>query len=672
MRNRAAVSWILDAALAFTFAAILIWPLFRLEYSDKWASIEATFISDARFLRDHWPHPRWQPLWYTGTRFDYIYPPALRYGTAVQTKISPGTSPARAYHQYVALLYCLGIAGVYVLARTGGRSRAFSLLAAFTVATISPSFLFFPEIRADAKASWSEPQRLGVLHRYGEGPHMSALALLGFALAFSIQALRQGTRGWLAAAALTCALVVSHNFYGATALAMFFPILLWSWWITHQDWRMFYRAVFIAVLSYGLTAFWLVPSYVHVTLENMRFVSERGNRWSMWVLIVLVIGYMKATEAWAKGRKERAWVVFLIGSSIIFTLNVVGNRYLQFRVIGEPGRMMPELDLVYLLAACELLRWLWHAEWPRLPVPPIYWRVARQLVVVLIVAKAFYSVKRYTTGSWNIFVDGGDPKQRVEYRITEWLAKNRPHARSYTTGSVRFWFNAWFDLAELGGGSEQGLLNPVVQPATWQLAGSDSGDSGILWLQCTGTDLAIIHDKRSKEEYHDVTYPEKFVGKMPAIYDDGEGNFIYEVPRRYRSLARVIDRASLDAMSPMPEDPPEFQLRMLADVLEKGPEAPTQTQWLGTEHLRIKATTKKGQSLFVWVPYNQPWQAREGDARYKPSRTQLNFMRLDVPPGDHTIDLVFRQPVENTVGWVLTLGTLGILSLLVARPRRVI
>src|SRR5262249_31924213 len=86
-RPTGTVSWWLDLFLITLLAALLVKPLFKAKYLDKWASIESTFISDARFLKDHWPHPQWHPLWYLGTRFDYVYPPALRYGTAVLTKI---------------------------------------------------------------------------------------------------------------------------------------------------------------------------------------------------------------------------------------------------------------------------------------------------------------------------------------------------------------------------------------------------------------------------------------------------------------------------------------------------------------------------------------------------------------------------------------------------------
>jgi len=87
-----------DTFLLLVLASALVWPLFRLEYLDNWPSIESTFIADARMLAARLPHPGWQPLWYCGTRFDYIYPPALRYGTALLSRPA-SVSTTRAYQR---------------------------------------------------------------------------------------------------------------------------------------------------------------------------------------------------------------------------------------------------------------------------------------------------------------------------------------------------------------------------------------------------------------------------------------------------------------------------------------------------------------------------------------------------------------------------------------------
>ena len=94
---------LLDCGAVFLLASAFLAPYYTHKYTDQWPSIESTFIADARFLADHWPHPQWQPLWYGGTRFDYIYPPAVRYGTAAISKLTRFW-PVKAYHFYTALL----------------------------------------------------------------------------------------------------------------------------------------------------------------------------------------------------------------------------------------------------------------------------------------------------------------------------------------------------------------------------------------------------------------------------------------------------------------------------------------------------------------------------------------------------------------------------------------
>src|ERR1017187_4520856 len=65
--------------------------------------------------------PRMGALFYCGNRFDYLYPPAMRYGAALISRYG-SVSAARGYHIYSALLYCLSIAGVYALMRSVSRS----------------------------------------------------------------------------------------------------------------------------------------------------------------------------------------------------------------------------------------------------------------------------------------------------------------------------------------------------------------------------------------------------------------------------------------------------------------------------------------------------------------------------------------------------------------------
>ena len=101
---------------------------------------------------------------------------------------------------------------------------------------------------------------------------MTALALIPFVLAFAWIALEGRRWGALACAAVFSAAVVANNFYGATALAIFYPILVFSLWVTQGGWQVLVRALAIPALAYGLCAFWLTPSYLRITRQNMRCI----------------------------------------------------------------------------------------------------------------------------------------------------------------------------------------------------------------------------------------------------------------------------------------------------------------------------------------------------------------------------------------------------------------
>ncbi|MGA2195488.1 MAG: hypothetical protein ABSH40_09480 [Bryobacteraceae bacterium] len=649
---------LLDCCILFLFGAALVWPYFTKKYTDKWPSIESTFISDARFLAAHWPHPRWQPLWYTGTRFDYVYPPALRYGTAIISKIT-GLWPVEAYHFYTMFFYSVGIAGVYLLMRVGGRSRAAAYAGGAAAGLMSPSFLFLKNMRLDA--GWWEPVRFGALVKYGEGPHITSLALIPIALAFTWLAMERRRPAWMALAAIFCAAVALNNFYGATALAMLYPILAWSFWITRRDSRILLIAVAIPALAYGLTAFWLVPSYFRITIHNMQYVSERGNTWSVGVAAAVTAVFLLISWKLARSRPERTWAVFSAGALLFFAVNVLGHQFIRFRIMGEPGRLVPELDLVIIMGVLTMLEWLWRRR-----------GIALKVVVVLIVAVAFATTYRFVKHAWSFMPRWPDYQARVEYRITGWLWKNMPDARALPAGTVRFWFDAWHDLAQMGGGSEQGLLNPLVEFAQWEIAAGTDPQFAILWMQALGVDVIYTAGEKSEEPYKDFRNLDRFAGPAtPLLYDDGRGNALHRIPRRWAPRVRVVETALLDAQQTPRNNQDMERLRPYVDAIEHGPDAPASLERPDTDQILVHAKRNAGQSVVVQETWDPAWQAWSGSTRLGLRKDAMGFLLVDAPPGDDEIRLVFAMPLENRVGWMLTaLSLAALLWLFLRREQR--
>lgn len=653
----------LDFVIVFVVTAALIWPLFKLKYLDSWGSIESTFISDARFLSEHWPHPRWQPLWYCGTRFDYIYPPALRYGTAAITKIYPKVVPARAYHLYIAFFYCIGIAGVYFFARVASGSRGAGWLAAAAAALLSPSFLFLPLFRHDAQTVFLVPLRLGVLVRYGEGPHMTAFGLIPIALACAWHGIRNASPVALATAAFVSALVALNNFYGATALAIFFPVLVWSLWITERERSIWLRAAIIVALAYGFTAFWLTPSYIRITIRNLRYVSDPGSPAARWAALAIVVAF--GCVSWKLGRRrpDRAYVLFTLGSAALFFWIVVSYLYLRSPVMGQPHRLIPELDLALILMAVEFSRRLW------LYLPS----VGPRLLIAALALVCFYPSNRYLRHAWKLYPPYPNYQQRIEYRLTDWIAKNMPDSRNFTTGSVRFWYDAWHDLAEFGGGSDQGVLNSTLLDGAYQIQAGPNPEVAIQWMLCSGVDAVLVHDKNSEEYYHNFANPKKFSGALPVIYDDGAGNVIYRVPRRFPGIARVADTGRMTHLKPVQWSEDLQNLRAYSDVLEKGPDSAATVRWEGTGVMRVHAQLKSGESIVLLETYDPNWHAWSGGRELPIHKDAMNFMWIETPPGALEIRLSFETPLENRIGQIVTALSIaiffGLIGIGYRRPR---
>jgi hypothetical protein len=575
-------------------------------------------------------------------------------------KYYPNMLPVRAYHIYVAFFYCFGIAAVYLLVRQGSRSRAAGWLAAVASALVSPSYLVMQNIREDAPVLM--PYRLNVLLRYGEGPHMTALAWIPVALFFSWRALPRWRPAALAGAALSAAMVVSNNFYGATALALLFPMLVWSLYITHLDRAIWFRAAAVAVLAYGLTAFWLVPSYLRITLSNMQFVSAEGNLWSRWVALGFVVALLLLSDKFARGRPARAWPTFLAGALGLFIVNTLGNHFLDFRILGEPARLVPELDLLAILLAVELLRRLWSAEGR--------WRKQRVAAAALIATALLATSWQYVSTAHRWFVRYPDHRDRVEYELQDWMAKNQPGKRALPAGTVRFWYNVWNDLPQVGGGSEQGLLNPRVLPGQWQTYLGPEADMSVLWMQLLGTDAIIVNDRTSREHYKDHVYPDKFKGVLPVLYDNGKGDTIYAVPRRFGSLARVVDRERFNKLPWIPGNGEIPQLRAWHDVVEAGAISEAPLQWQGTDAFRVQATVGEGQSIWIQESFDSNWRAYSGDRRLPLRNDSLGFIVVDAPPGTHDIRFEFPVPLANVIGRILTAISLVAAAALVWLGRR--
>ncbi|MBK5292703.1 MAG: hypothetical protein JJE04_13615, partial [Acidobacteriia bacterium] len=563
---------------------------------------------------------------------------------------------------YIALLYCTGVVGLYWMVRIGSGSRFWSWIAAAVTTLSSPIFFFVAQFRDDYAAFRHMPVRLGALVIYGEGPHMSALALIPFALAASWYGVRQGQPVALGLAGILAALIVANNFYGATALVIFFLCLLWSLWLTHQDWFIWLRGAAIAALAYALIASWFTPSFIHFTFRNMQLVSAPGNSWSIWVAAGCALAFAALSWRWARGQPGKAWPVFVIANLAAWSLQVLGQHFFDFRVLGEPGRHIPEFDMMFIVAACLLLGWVWRKGY------------AGKAVTIVVLLATFHHVKGFARHSWEFFQEDLHPERRIEYKISDWMHQNMPNARALATGSVRFWYNAWHDLPQMGGGSEQGLMNLHTSTAYSNITGANSLEMrglAIAWAQSLGVDALIVHDAASQEIYKDYTQPELFYKDLKALYRDGAGNWILDVGRRWPQRSRVVEASRIRPLPPPIGDPVWTTVAAYAQAVEHGPDTPTYHDRPAIDRIHVRANLTAGQLILIQETFDSSWKAYSNGRLVPVEKDAMDFMLLDPGSGTHDITLQWETPMEMKVGRAITGLTLPILGwLLLASPLR--
>jgi hypothetical protein len=278
---------------------------------------------------------------------------------------------------------------------------------------------------------------------------------------------------------------------------------------------------------------------------------------------------------------------------------------------------------------------------------------------------SFATAGGYVRHAWHMFPLWPNYEDRIEYRVSDWIWKNMPDARTMPAGSVRFWFDAWHDLPQLGGGSDQGLVNGITDQAQWEINLAPKPEASILWMQCLGVDLTYVSDKNSQEMFKDTTYPQKYDGVLTAIFDDHQGNRIFRIPRRYPVRARVVETARLNALRrPRANDDVEY-LQAYADVIEKGPDSPVTLSWQGTDAIEVHADLAAGQSIVVQESYDPAWHVWCGGKPLAMRKDAMGFMVIDPPPGSQDVGMAFVTPLENQVGRMLTgISGLAILGLI--------
>lgn len=598
-------------------------------------SIEASYISFARYWQRHGSENAWFPLWYSGFPISYVYQPALAFTSAVLSQATAWT-PVHAYHWIIAALYVLAPVSLCWMAWVlSGRPWA-SAAAGLLYSLLSPSGLLIHAVRSDM-GGWRHARRLHALVHYGEGPHVSALTLVTFALGAMHLACTRRT-GWsyvLAGAGIAAVMLTSWPGTVALALATLCYLLTGR--------RPVWLLAAIAVVAYLVIAPWNPVTEVLQTFQNANRMSGRPIKDHAYYISWALLPFGMALLWWATRRLEQTLRLGLLYATLLAWV-VLGAEYFHITILPQPGRFHLEMEIGLVLA----MAFAGAALFERVPRQ---WRCVPITLLIVLSVMQLVAYRRYARK----LMEPIDITSTVEYKVARYFDQHYPWQRVMAGGSTAFWMNAFTDTPQVTGCCDPSMLNTLIWDANYVIKSGDhdpQARAGLLWLKAMGAQAVYINGPGTRDAYLDFLAPAPLAAQLTELWRDG-ADAIYRVPQRNASLAHVMTRPDLTDHRPITGvdyQPIEAYVAALDN-----PALPEATwQWESPSRAHITTRLEPGQLVSVQINAHFGWHASIAGQPIPIEHDGLGYMVLDPHrTGGVKIDLVWDGGAEARILWWL-------------------
>jgi hypothetical protein len=614
--------------------ALNVWisaRLFRTEFTPFMYSIEGSYIGLARWYKVNWAHPGWFPLWYGGIPIENTYPPLLHHLVALFS-YATGMTVVHSVHAVTAAFYCLGAVALFTLVLRLTESQWQAFAAGWLYSLTSLSGFLLPWVRASTV--WS-PVRLFALLTHDEAANIAGIVLVLLSLA-AIHAALEHPLGWRTfVAALASASVALTNWLGTVALVSGAFALLVAWKREEHNRPAFGRLVLIGLLAYAVAAPWIPPSGIAALQRNAQglsgaFPMRPGQYFYLaaWFAGAFAIGLLlkKRTSVPEAGR-------FVLVFLFLMAVPPLGFEYFKIYPLPQPNRYFLEMDAAFAMVGGIVLgsRLLCSKRtWSR-----VLTGAALACLAIVLVPRARRDVR-----AW---LPRFDITKTVEYEQAVYLNTHYPGQRVFVDGSTRYWFSAFADNPELGGGVDQGRSNPAIANITYAIPYHvGNGPDTVALLKACGVRAIAVGGEHTRDFFHDYHDPAKFAGLVPEVWRDGD-DVIYEIPGS-GSLAHVVSKDDLVTSAPL--DFPA--LTRYAAAVDADPK--TQLVWSSPNRATIESNLVKPQVLSLQISYDPGWRATANGAALPTEKDALGFLALEPDcHGSCTIDLIYDGGVQRRV-----------------------
>jgi hypothetical protein len=652
-RTRPAVYGAILVALNF----YLVQKLFFVEFTNNMQTNDGSFLAITRYILAHFPHLNWYPWWFNGEPFENSYTPMLHLMDAAFAWIT-GSSPAHAYNFVTALFYTIGPVVLFlaIWRLTGFLETAF--FSALLYSLYSPAELF-PFFLADVGPL--NPWRLRVLVYWGEGPHVTALAMLPFALFAAYRVLTTRRYLWCVLAAVSMAWMVLVNAFAATDLAIVCACLI----LTLPRKQMANAALrlgVVALAAYLLASPFLPPSLIRTVSHESQFVG--GDFRHAKLVLGQVLALAIVALAWfATGKIRDRFLRFAVLFSCALVLIVGLMAIAGIPALPQPHRYSLEMEMAVCLLAALAIR-------PLILRMPAWAKAGLLALALAAVARQTIHDRRYA----RVLTQAIDVTKTPDYQAAKWLGANLGGSRVFVGGDPGLWLNAFVDTPQMNSGHQPFDENgPVDTAAVYVIysddnAGTRGAEISLAWLKAFGCHAVLVAPSRIYGQV--FNHPHKFDGILPLLWKQGD-DVIYGIPQRTRSLAHVVPESAIVRRRPINGLDVEEIERYVAALDDPSLPA-SDMEWLAPDRARVHAIVHPGQVISIQTTYDPGWTALAGGKRARVAPDGLGMSVIHPAcVGPCSVDFVFSGGWERKLCRALSIATIlgGLLGVYLARRR---
>lgn len=560
----------------------------------------------------------WWPFWNAGIPFENTYLPLLHVIVALFSFLT-GCSIPRSFHAVAGTFYCLQPVTLFLLAAILSCRPGYSFIGSLLYSLTSPASLIFSSVRSDVGGAWNG-WRLRALGYYGEGPHMTALALLPLAVLFLHLALERRKFGYYLLSGAMMAAVVLSNAFGTVDLLIFTVCLLAT---LHFD-----RVIrsLLATAAIGATTYLIISPTLTPSLLKTIQIGSRTVGGDFTFTQRTAAGFVAVAAGfvflwWVTRRLKapdplRLFVLFAFVMSAIPVLAVSRNIYL----FPQPMRYTVEMEMALCMAAA-------------LAAPVVLDRAPRAvktaLLAVLLILAACQTI-HYVRFARQLIVPV-DITTTIPYKMAMFLKSKFHTERIFVTGTSSYLFNYFTDLPQLHGGHDPSDPNWAHKVAVFTVysgmnAGARDAEISILWLKAYGVHAVTVPGPTSIEYFHVFANPHKFDGVLPVLWNY-EDTKIYAVPSRSSSLAHVVPASAIVRDRPV-NGLDVGELSTYVAALENPSFPSADLRWHNLHSLSVETALQPGQVISIQETYTNGWRARVNGKSTPVFHDELGLMVL--------------------------------------------